>query len=117
LREMDTFGTCDPTAQVSYSGIKVRTSVLKKDLNPVWNEELLLPIALPTISDTIMFQLYDWESAGSDEVMGCSSFSIKDIMAGKYNRPFWINIYGPPKDPKDKYKKIMNEVPEMATWW
>mmetsp|Transcript_267 Transcript_267/g.241 ORF Transcript_267/g.241 Transcript_267/m.241 type:complete len:115 (+) Transcript_267:866-1210(+) len=114
---MDKWGKCDPFVRIVYAGMTVRTNTVKENLNPVWNKDLLLPISIPTISDIITIQLMDEDSVGKNEAMGCQSFKIDDIIAGKHKSPQWINIYGAPKDPRDAYKDSMNEIPETATWW
>ncbi len=94
LKKMDKFGTCDPVLKIEYAGIKIQSTVIKKEQNPHWNEEILvisifcyiklqIPVSIPTVNETITLKLYDWEAAGSDEIMGSCSFKIQDILDGK----------------------------------
>jgi len=119
LKKMDSLlGKCDPYVKVEYGGLKVQSRVIKVTYDPVWNEELLIPATLPTINEKISLKLIDWESPPqTDETMGSCAFKIDDIIAGKYKKPFWVNIYGPPTGANKKYEKIMTEVPEVATEW
>jgi Ca2+-dependent lipid-binding protein, contains C2 domain len=44
LKKMDKFGTVDPVLKIDYAGIKIQSSIIKKDQNPHWNEEILVII-------------------------------------------------------------------------
>jgi Ca2+-dependent lipid-binding protein len=84
LKKMDTFGKCDPYIQVLYGGLNVKSTILKVTHDPVWNEDLYLPISLPTVNNKIIIRLFDWDSdKTTDELMGSVYFDIKDIMDKK----------------------------------
>jgi hypothetical protein len=99
---MDTFGTID--AFIKYqmnSKSKVKTKVVKmKDNLVIWNQEILIPIELPTSKDHINFELFD-SDALSNEMVANLHFSIKDILekvgqdpkVRKYHLQ-WFNLYG-----------------------
>jgi hypothetical protein len=53
-----------------------------------------LPIEWPVASNRLIFKLYDYDSAGSDELVGSMVFSIKDIVSVKGGEFNWINLYG-----------------------
>jgi hypothetical protein len=42
---------------------------------------MLLPIQWPVASNRLVFKLFDYDSAGSDELVGSMVFSIKDIIS------------------------------------
>ena len=42
LKKMDTYGHCDPYVKVDYSGLSIVSTTLKIQMNPVWNEEILV---------------------------------------------------------------------------
>mmetsp|Transcript_10572 Transcript_10572/g.9139 ORF Transcript_10572/g.9139 Transcript_10572/m.9139 type:complete len:82 (+) Transcript_10572:349-594(+) len=71
LREMDTWGSCDPFVVLNYGSIKVKTEVVKSEVNPVWNTELMIPLSLPTVSERFTLQLFDLDNGTADEEMGC----------------------------------------------
>lgn len=39
-----------------------------------------LPIQWPVASNRLIFKVYDYDKAGSDELVGSMTFSIKDIV-------------------------------------
>lgn len=66
----------------------------------------------------MVLKLFDYDSAGYDELVGSMIFSIKDIVnigeEGEFN---WINIYGAPVDVSGDWSKKMNNNPEYASTW
>jgi hypothetical protein len=76
-----------------------------------------LPIQWPVASSRLIFKLYDYDSAGSDELVGSMVFSIKDIVniaGGEFN---WINLYGSALGCSGKNSDRMNNNPEYASTW
>lgn len=101
---------------------RVRTKKGRRDeLNPSFNEELMLVVREPSMADMISFGVWDWDQVGSDEVVGHASQSLKLVKAlGGKIPPFWVNIYGAPlKHNKlevgDSMKKQMNMYPDIAS--
>jgi hypothetical protein len=107
-------------------GDAVRTRVRSKkgkrfELNPAFNEELLMVIREPSMADSLQLSVYDWDQVGSDELVATQYQSIKLVKAvgGKLG-PFWANLYGAPLGLKtlgigDNVKKQMNTYPEIAS--
>ena len=88
-----------------------------KDNLVVWDQEMWLPIQWPVASNRLVLKLYDYDKAGSDELVGCMVFSIKDIVniqGGEFN---WINLYGAPPDRSGENTRKMNDSPEFASTW
>jgi hypothetical protein len=76
-----------------------------------------LPVQWPIASSRLIFKVYDYDSAGSDEMVGSMIFNIKDICSipgGEYN---WINIYGSPLGRSGANCNKMNNNPEFASTW
>ena len=48
----------------------------------------------PSVSDSVMLKLYDYDRGRTDEIVGSQQFKIDDIKNGVYKNPFWINLYG-----------------------
>jgi len=46
-----------------------KTQYQKSTYSPVWNEQLLLPAALPSLSDRIEVLLYDWDAVGNNDLI------------------------------------------------
>ncbi len=86
---MDTIGKTDAYVQVLYGGLEAKTEIKKLTYEPVWNEELKIPVSLPTVNEKVTVRLYDWNSGlQADELMGTITFNIKDIMSKKVNFKF-----------------------------
>ncbi|KAL3833990.1 hypothetical protein ACJIZ3_008726 [Penstemon smallii] len=54
---------------------KLKTRVVKKNINPEWNEELTLSISDPNVP--IKLQVYDRDIFSPDDKMGDAEFDIK----------------------------------------
>ncbi|KAK0586260.1 hypothetical protein LWI29_003817 [Acer saccharum] len=65
----------DPYVVVKMGRQKLKTRVIKKDVNPEWNEDLTLSITDPDIP--IMLTVYDHDTFTKDDKMGDVEFSIK----------------------------------------
>lgn len=63
LLKMDLLGTSDPYVKLSMTGEKLpakKTTVKRKNLNPVWNEKFKLIVKDPQ-SQVLQLQVYDWD--------------------------------------------------------
>lgn len=47
----------------------MKTSISKSTSTPAWNEEIKIPVTMPTLSDNITFQLYDSRTVGFDALI------------------------------------------------
>lgn len=97
-----------------------RTQHQKNTYTPVWNEQLLLPAALPSLSDRLEILLYDWDAVGNNDLISsyvtdvdlvsdrstlvsadfsrflCSQyFSFAEIREKGWG-PEWVTFYGAP---------------------
>lgn len=59
----------------------MKTSISKGTHTPTWNEELKLPVTMPTLSDTITFQLYDSRTVGFDALISTRYLKFSDVLA------------------------------------
>lgn len=64
----------DPYVIVRMGKQKVKTRVIKKNINPEWNEELTLSVADASIP--IKIQVYDKDTFSLDDKMGDAEFDI-----------------------------------------
>lgn len=120
-------GGLDAYIKVSLAGgdpvrTRVRTKKGRRDeLNPNFNEELMMVVREPSMADAISFGVWDWDQVGSDEVVGHVSQSMKLVKAlGGKIPPFWANIYGAPLrhnkvELGDSMKKQMNLYPDIGS--
>ncbi|KAL3844929.1 hypothetical protein ACJIZ3_002332 [Penstemon smallii] len=65
----------DPYVIVKMGKQKLKTRVVKKNINPEWNEELTLSISDPNVP--IKLQVYDRDTFSLDDKMGDAEFDIR----------------------------------------
>ncbi|KAL0450081.1 UNVERIFIED_CONTAM: protein C2-DOMAIN ABA-RELATED 5 [Sesamum latifolium] len=68
----------DPYVIVRMGKQKLKTRVVKKNVNPEWNEELTLTISDPNLP--IKLQVYDRDTFTRDDKMGDAEFDIKEFV-------------------------------------
>ncbi|KAI3519299.1 hypothetical protein L1887_08328 [Cichorium endivia] len=56
---------------------KVKTRVVKRNLNPVWDEELTLAIEEPL---PVRLEVYDWDRFSPDDKMGDAEFDLEPFL-------------------------------------
>jgi len=78
---------------------------------------MFIPITWPVATDRLSFKVYDYDSAGSDELVATMIFSIKKLVneAGTEGNYAWLNFYGAPKDRSGDNSDLMNNNPEYAS--
>ncbi|XP_066400016.1 GTPase activating protein 1-like [Miscanthus floridulus] len=69
--------TSDPYVVLQYGAQKVKTSVQKKNPNPVWNEVLQLSVTNPT--KPVHLEVFDEDKFTADDTMGVAEINITDI--------------------------------------
>lgn len=79
----DRNGKSDPMIIVRIDGEKIfQSAVVKKTLNPVWNEKVKLPV--PSRSrNKIAVQVYDWDRAGSNDLLAETEWDVRDMTPKK----------------------------------
>ncbi|KAL7102597.1 hypothetical protein ACP275_08G129500 [Erythranthe tilingii] len=68
----------DPYIILSLGQQKAQTSVVKSNLNPVWNEELKLSV--PEDYGSIKLQVYDHDMFSADDIMGEAEIDIQPMI-------------------------------------
>jgi hypothetical protein len=96
-------GGLDAYAAVKFGSQKeMRTRVKKlkgerKDLRPKFRTQLGLPCTVPSAASTIDIGIYDWDMAGSNDLVGRRALNFKEVARGDFKKkPRWLNLYGPP---------------------
>ena len=106
--EIGTYRQACPDAQVRvlFAGTKpLKSGVVKQNYNPQFNDELLVPIFLPTFADIITVQLIN---KGDDEaIMAQTTLSLKKIRSEDLE-PTWLNMYGPRPAPPSLQQEAQN---------
>ncbi|CAM8971570.1 unnamed protein product [Rhodiola kirilowii] len=70
--------TSDPYAVIKMGRQKLKTRVINKDINPVWNEDLTLSVADSKLP--IMLTVYDHDTFSKDDKMGEAEFDIRTYL-------------------------------------
>ncbi|EXB69087.1 putative ADP-ribosylation factor GTPase-activating protein AGD11 [Morus notabilis] len=65
----------DPYVVVKMGKQKLKTRVIKKDVNPEWNEDLTLSVTDPKLP--VKLTVYDHDTFSMDDKMGDAEFDIK----------------------------------------
>lgn len=68
----------DPYIVVKMAKQKLKTRVIKKDVNPEWNEDLTLSVSDPSIP--VKLTVYDHDTFSKDDKMGDAEFDIKPFI-------------------------------------
>ncbi|KAK2963825.1 putative Dysferlin protein [Blattamonas nauphoetae] len=93
LPKVDVGGKIDPLIQAHFNGEHIETKPMMSTFTPIWNEELRIPVFVPTLSDRIKVQLRDYEKIGKPRHLGTQHFSWAGILSDHYG-PAWVNFYG-----------------------
>uniref|UniRef100_A0A5B6ZUB5 Putative ADP-ribosylation factor GTPase-activating protein AGD11 n=1 Tax=Davidia involucrata TaxID=16924 RepID=A0A5B6ZUB5_DAVIN len=67
--------TSDPYVVIKMGKQKLKTRVIRKDVNPEWNEDLTLSISDPNLP--IKLTVYDHDTFSKDDKMGDAEFDVK----------------------------------------
>ncbi|KAF9438678.1 hypothetical protein BGZ76_006051, partial [Entomortierella beljakovae] len=70
LAPKDKSGKSDPYAKISIGGQCFTTKVVKKNLNPIWNESFDFVIEPQSMPDIVKLVLWDKDLISSDDFMG-----------------------------------------------
>ncbi|KAK8949800.1 ADP-ribosylation factor GTPase-activating protein AGD12 [Platanthera guangdongensis] len=73
------FRSSDPYVVLALGQEKVKTSVISSNLNPVWNEELKLPV--PQRCGPLKLQVYDHDTFSADDIMGEAEVDLQPFIA------------------------------------
>ncbi|PSS05083.1 Synaptotagmin-3 like [Actinidia chinensis var. chinensis] len=79
LLKMDLLGSSDPYVKLGLSGDRLpakKTTIKKKNLNPVWNETFKLIVRDPQ-SQVLNIHVYDWDKVGAHDKLGSQVVPLK----------------------------------------
>ncbi|KAL2633406.1 hypothetical protein R1flu_004885 [Riccia fluitans] len=68
----------DPYVKVAIGMQNLKTHVVKSNLNPVWNEELMLSV--PEHVQPLKLQVYDYDTFSADDIMGEAEVDINPML-------------------------------------
>ena len=102
-------GGIDPYVQLQFGNqTPVKSSYISGAREPVWQQQLEVPVLWPTMIDVVTLSVWDHDSVGTDDSVGAVRFSFRDLMEttpGTKGPPFirdffpnWVNLYGAPPE-------------------
>jgi hypothetical protein len=102
-------GGIDPYVQLQFGNQEpVKSSYISGNREPVWQQQLEVPVVWPTMIDMVTLSIWDHDMAGTDDAVGAIRFSFKDLMEtvpGTSGPPVirdffpnWYNLYGAPPE-------------------
>lgn len=106
LQSADRNGKSDPFATLTLNGLELfKTKVVKKNLNPSWNEGTTVPVTTRSRSDIIL-AVYDWDRAGKNEILGQTRLDISNV------KPLTSEIIHVPLDTQGSVRLRVTFMPE-----
>ncbi|KAB2085963.1 hypothetical protein ES319_A05G432600v1 [Gossypium barbadense] len=85
LLKMDFLGTSDPYVKLNLTGENLpakKTSIKKRNLNPVWNEQFKLVVKDPK-SQVLQLEVFDWDKVGTHDRLGMQFVPLKLLTANE----------------------------------
>ena len=82
LAKADVVGSSDPMCEISWQGEHLfRTKTIRNNLNPVWNQEYVIPIELDNILESeLRLDVHDIDVGSKGDFLGCVQLNSDDIL-------------------------------------
>lgn len=103
LLAMDSNGLSDPYVKVQLGRQRAKTKVVKKSLNPIWDEELSFRVG--NLKEEICISVLDEDKYFADDFLGLIKVPVSNLL-DKENLSLGIQWYQ--LQPKSKKSKIKN---------
>jgi hypothetical protein len=102
-------GGIDPYVQLQFGNNEpVKSSYISGSREPVWQQQLEVPVVWPTMVDMVTLSVWDHDMIGTDDAVGAIRFSFNALMStvpGTSGPPVirdffanWVNLYGAPPE-------------------
>ncbi|KAG8087292.1 hypothetical protein GUJ93_ZPchr0010g9308 [Zizania palustris] len=100
LRAMDSNGFSDPYVKLQLGKQRFKTKVVKKNLNPTWDQEFSFSISGDAL-DVLKLYVYDEDMIGTDDFLGQVKVPLEDVLADNFMLGMrWFQLL--PKSKTDK---------------
>jgi hypothetical protein len=102
-------GGIDPYVQLQFGNNEpVKSSYISGSREPVWQQQLEVPVVWPTMVDMVTLSVWDHDMIGTDDAVGAIRFSFKALQQAAPGTngppvitdffPNWVNLYGAPPE-------------------
>lgn len=78
-------GKSDPYVEIQFGDRWKRTEVIAKDLNPVWNQEIIMPLPQPP-PELLKLCVFDHDMIGTDESLGEVTVFLNEVIKEKMRK-------------------------------
>lgn len=112
-----TGGKCDPYIQFKLGGMVIETIHVKNELNPQYNQVILIPLTEPSLYDKLWITLWDDDGLSAHDIIGSNIMKKKAILAGEHKHYHWLNFYGANINGNTEHCDLMNGSAALGTWW
>eukprot|EP01080_Neovahlkampfia_damariscottae_P010541 gene10540-3060_t len=84
----DSNGKSDPFVIFRTPNSKVKSKTIMKNLNPVWNQKLTVPLTRKLIQEkgVLEVECWDYDFLSSNDFMGCTKVELDNLEDGKISR-------------------------------
>ena len=72
---MDLVGSVDPYVVLRLGSTEHKSSIVKKNYSPDWNEDFVFSVSDEEREDLVL-TLYDWDRVSKDDVIGCVRIEV-----------------------------------------
>ena len=108
LKPLDFNGKSDPYCIVSIDGKHKQTSSYKPNtLDPVWNEDFILPVV--SREEIIKIEVYDRDTYGADDLEGIVHISLKELLHQE-NVDDWLGLKRPDGEDELGYLRVRTQL-------
>eukprot|EP01119_Soliformovum_irregulare_P014974 TRINITY_DN4160_c0_g1_i1.p1 TRINITY_DN4160_c0_g1~~TRINITY_DN4160_c0_g1_i1.p1 ORF type:complete len:627 (+),score=184.66 TRINITY_DN4160_c0_g1_i1:166-1881(+) len=100
LARKDLLGKSDPYVQINFGTSQWKTPVLKRNLNPVWNQVVRRKLHRSEAAYNVEFEVYDWDRVSAHDLIGGASVDLSRVLQGE-PQALWLNLATPKHPGRD----------------
>lgn len=87
-----------PQIHLAFNGSTMESSRITRSNEPVWNEEIVMPVVSPCFTEYIRLELWD-KGLFINKLIGIAEYISWNKLLVDAIKPIWINFYGEPQVP------------------